>query len=217
MWLSFRDGQLRSYCLDSDLRGRLSVAARPRVLLVCVLCATLGGCYAVRPSDGGGMTAFEPPRRFEPADVALPEGYRMELVAEGLTFPTDVTFDDGGGVYVTEAGYSYGEMFLTPRLVKIESAGRPVEVARGDDNGPWTGATWRDGAFYIAEGGELRGGRILRIDPGGRRGFWSTTSPAPATTRRTAWPSARTAGSTSPSAPLPTAPWSGRTITISAG
>ena len=52
------------------------------------------------------MTDFEPPRRFEPVDVALPEGYRIELVAEGLTFPTGVTFDDHGSVYVVEAGYS---------------------------------------------------------------------------------------------------------------
>jgi glucose/arabinose dehydrogenase len=42
-------------------------------------------------------------------------------------------------------------------------------VARGENgNGPWTGAAWRDGAFYIAEGGELHGGRILRVEPGGQ-------------------------------------------------
>jgi glucose/arabinose dehydrogenase len=143
------------------------MATMQRLWLAGVLCATLAGCYALRPSDGGGMTDFEPPRRFEPAEVALPEGYRIELVAEGLTFPTGVTFDDQGGVYVTEAGYSYGEMFLTPRLLKLEPDGRTLEVARGDDNGPWTGATWRDGSFYVAEGGVRRGGRILRIEPGG--------------------------------------------------
>jgi glucose/arabinose dehydrogenase len=140
-----------------------------RFCLLAILSVTLGGCYTLRPSNGGGMTGFEPPRRYDPADIALPEGYRIELVAQGLTFPTGVVFDDRGKIYITEAGYSYGEVFLTPRLLRIEPDGRTVEVARGEDNnGPWTGATWLNGTFYIAEGGELRGGRILRVDPGGQ-------------------------------------------------
>jgi hypothetical protein len=35
-------------------------------------------------------------------------------------------------------------------------------------NGPWTGGAYRDGAFFVAEGGQLAGGRILRITPEGR-------------------------------------------------
>ena len=85
--------------------------------LALALAAALAGCYALRESDGGGMTAFSPPRVVDPSDVALPEGYRIELVAEGLTFPTGVAFDDAGGIYVTEAGYAFGEVFLTPRLL----------------------------------------------------------------------------------------------------
>src|SRR5215207_9607626 len=150
-------------------RRRTTVMMIRRFCLLAILSVTLGGCYALRPSNGGGMTGFEPPRRYDPADIALPEGYRIELVAQGLTFPTGVVFDDRGKIYITEAGYSYGEVFLTPRLLRIEPDGRTVEVARGEDNnGPWTGATWLNGTFYIAEGGELRGGRILRVDPGGQ-------------------------------------------------
>ena len=37
----------------------------------------------------------------------------------------------------------------------------------GGRNGPWTGVTWHQGAFYVAEGGQLEGGRILRIDRDG--------------------------------------------------
>jgi glucose/arabinose dehydrogenase len=36
-------------------------------------------------------------------------------------------------------------------------------VAQGRDNGPWNGVVFHAGAFYVAEGGQLRGGRILRI------------------------------------------------------
>ena len=45
--------------------------------------------------------------------------YRVEAVTTGLTFPTDVTFDDSGRAYVIEAGYSYGESWTTPRLLRI--------------------------------------------------------------------------------------------------
>src|SRR5437764_647781 len=45
--------------------------------------------------------------------------------------------------------------------------GSPTVVASGDDNGPWTGVIYHRGAFYVAEGGELRGGAILRITPEG--------------------------------------------------
>lgn len=139
-----------------------------RGLSAVLLVALLGGCYDLRSSDGGGMTAFEPPRRYDPADVAVPDGYRVELVAHGLTFPTAVTFDGRGGVHVVEAGYAYGEAFLTPRLLRIEPDGSAVEIARGDERfGPWTGVDWRDGAFYVTEGGEVGGGRITRIEPDG--------------------------------------------------
>jgi glucose/arabinose dehydrogenase len=36
-------------------------------------------------------------------------------------------------------------------------------IAKGTKNGPWTGITWHNGAFYIAEGGEMEGGRILKV------------------------------------------------------
>jgi hypothetical protein len=43
----------------------------------------------------------------------------------------------------------------------VEIGGKTSVIATGDKNGPWTGITWNDGAFYIAEGGEMNGGRIL--------------------------------------------------------
>jgi glucose/arabinose dehydrogenase len=136
--------------------------------LIFILVAVLIGCYAMRGSSGGGQTEFYPPRVIEPADIALPEGYRIGAVATGLTFPTGVTFDDAGGVYVVESGYAYGEVWTTPRLLRIEPGGKFTVLASGEKNGPWTGVTYSRGAFYVAEGGELKGGRILRITPEGR-------------------------------------------------
>ena len=95
-------------------------------------------------------------------DIALPPTYVVDLIADQLTFPTSVTFDDRGDVYVTESGYSYGEVFTVPRLVRLREGLAPEVVASGD-NGPWTGVTFHDGWFFLAEGGQRHGGRIVKV------------------------------------------------------
>lgn len=140
------------------LSRRLSVL----ILLSTCLAALQGGCYGVSASNGGGQITSAPARHVNPRDIWLPPGYKIEAVMEGLNFPTGVTFDDKGRVYVVEAGYSYGELWTTPRLLRVISDGVVNVVAYGD-NGPWNGVTFHDGNFYIAEGGEAHGGRILRI------------------------------------------------------
>jgi|SoiMethySBSTD1v2_1073268.scaffolds.fasta_scaffold09931_7 glucose/arabinose dehydrogenase len=119
-------------------------------------------CFSLQSSEGGGQTVTPASRPLRPADVALPPGYAIELFASGLTFPTSIAFDDAGNIYVTEAGYSYGEVFTTPRLLELR-AGRAPRVVASGDNGPWTGVAFHGGAFYVAEGGTGRGGRIVRI------------------------------------------------------
>lgn len=124
------------------------------------------GCYRMRGSNGGGQIKAVTQRTLQAADIALPPGYRIESVASGLTFPTAVVFDESNNLYVVEAGYSYGEVWEEPKLLKLQN-GNTTLVAKGQRNGPWTGATWYNGDFYIAEGGELEGGRILKITKDG--------------------------------------------------
>jgi glucose/arabinose dehydrogenase len=153
--------------------------AFPALTLTSALAALfLASCYGLRPIRGGGEISkerAEAPRRVDPADVALPRGYRIEAVATGLTYPSGIAFDDTGAVYVVESGYSYGEDWQEPRLLRVGQAGRLTAIAAGDSNGPWTGVAWHggpdgtDGAFYVAEGGQLKGGRLLRITSGGRK------------------------------------------------
>lgn len=143
---------------------------RPQLLrptLSSLLALSLAACYALHPPDGGGETAFDGTRSFNPADVALPQGYRIEAVATGLTFPTGVAFDANGQAHVVESGYAYGEVWTAPRLLRVEASGRLVELARGGRNGPWNGVAALGEHFYVAEGGELEGGRILRISAAG--------------------------------------------------
>jgi glucose/arabinose dehydrogenase len=145
----------------------LSTPVRLTTLLTTALLATtITGCYKLRGHYGGPKSFEAVARRVDAADVAVPPGYRIEAVAQGLTYPTGVAFDAQGRTYVLEAGYSYGEVWTAPRLLRLD-AGGPKEIYVGGKNGPWTGLTFHNGAFYVSEGGALEGGRILRITPEG--------------------------------------------------
>ena len=124
------------------------------------------GCYGVRPSSDGAEANITS-RKIDPADVALPAGYRIEVVARDLTFPTGIAFDQNGQGYVVESGYAYGEKWTEPRLLKVEASGKTSVIARGKKNGPWNGVTYHDGNFYVSEGGEMNGGKILKISSDG--------------------------------------------------
>ena len=142
-----------------------AILMRMRYLVLLILLTT--GCFKLFPADGGSQATFEGPRTFNAADIALPPSYRIELVASGLTFPTGVAFDGDGTPHVTESGYSYGEVWDTPRLLRIDAQGQTTVIAVGENNGPWTGVSHLEGSFYIAEGGSLRGGRLLQVRPNG--------------------------------------------------
>src|SRR4051812_37208755 len=116
-----RQGRKVIQLIPMDLRCFALVVTRgPAAALVA---ACIAGCYGMRPSNGGGQTAFSGPRRVAAGDVTLAPGYRIEKVAEGLTFPTGVTFDGSGRPYVVESGYCYGEVWTTPRLLRVNSDG----------------------------------------------------------------------------------------------
>ncbi len=142
--------------------------SRSALVFLALLCVSLGACYRLVPSKGGGKTSEMVQRAPLPSDVAVPEGYVVELVAAGLDLPVGVTFDAEGRAVVVEAGYSYGELFRVPRLVRLGADGSREVLAEAKE-GLWTGAVFHpeDGHFYVAEGGVTRDGRILRVGPGG--------------------------------------------------
>ncbi len=139
-----------------------------RLPVFLTLAASLCACLAGRGDYHGDQAPFQAPRAPRPADIALPPGYEIDAAAQGLTFPTAVVFDDEGRVYVVESGYAYGDVWAVPRLLRLEPDGRMTVVAKGDPrSGPWTGAAYSKGSFFVAEGGVLQGGRLLRIDQWG--------------------------------------------------
>jgi glucose/arabinose dehydrogenase len=141
-------------------------------LIICssavVIAAAFSSCYMMRPSSGAGQNAGPTPRTLSPAAVALPAGYQIELVASELTFPVGAAVDDDGVLHVVESGYSYGEDFTEPRLMRIEANGRAVPIASGGKGGPWTGVVFHQGNFFVSDGDVLQGGRLLRISKDGK-------------------------------------------------
>lgn len=103
-----------------------------------------------------------------PQDMYLDPDYILEPVVVGLNFPTCITFDDEGRLYVGEAGFSYG-LADTPeggRILEVGRNGAVKEIASGF-RGPMTSITWHKGYFYVAEG--QYPGRILRVGKDGSR------------------------------------------------
>lgn len=88
----------------------------------------------------------------------------LEIVAEGLSFPTSLAFDGQGSVYVAESGLPFGSAPAGGRIWKLESKRRLL--AEGLRH-PVTGLVFHDGALYVSEGGAP--GRISRVDLNGRR------------------------------------------------
>ena len=154
---------ITSSCQPSTRLPFLSLVAA--VTIVFSGCAEIGGVVQKESQTRGGAEAvFAGARSVKPADISLPPGYRIEAVATGLTYPTGVVFDDANRPHIIESGYAYGERYTTARLIRIEPDGKKKTIARGK-NQPWTGATFHQGAFYVAQGGYP--GRIVRITPDG--------------------------------------------------
>lgn len=121
-------------------------------------------------SDEGSSRALvssPPPARprlpVKPEDIVIQRGYALDPVAIGLTFPTSITFDDDGNIYIAEAGYSYGPAKSAGqgRVLRLKPDGSMECIVCGL-RGPVTGMAYRGGSIYVAQGGFP--GRILRVD-----------------------------------------------------
>lgn len=125
----------------------------------------------MRSNQGAGVIKqSQPARRVAASDIWVPPGYVIEPIATGLTFPTGIAFDASGVPVVVESGYSYGEVSVEPKLIRLEGSGETRVVARGNDDGPWTGITFSNGDFFVAAGNVKGEGKILRINAQGKIG-----------------------------------------------
>jgi glucose/arabinose dehydrogenase len=98
-----------------------------------------------------------------PDDVWVPEGYRVEVVAAGLSFPTGMGFSDDGTLYILEGGSTWPTRpALPPRILRLSPSGE-LEVFAVETLGGPRGVSYRDGYIYVScKGGYLA--RIVRYD-----------------------------------------------------
>jgi len=100
------------------------------------------------------LSSCAPKAQEAPATDAFtfPEGYQIEKVADGLTYPTSITWDDAGTLYVAEAGGGLNpEQLAASRILRVEN-GQATEMVNLTDKGVFAsvvGLTFHDGDFYV--------------------------------------------------------------------
>ena len=101
---------------------------------------------------------------------------RFELVAEDLSFPTSLTFDEKGTPYVAESGLPFAGAPPGGRIWRIVPGGSRSLLAEKLRH-PVNGLTFHKGGLYISEGGHP--GRISRLDLDGRQTVILDNLPGP--------------------------------------
>ena len=91
----------------------------------------------------------------EASAAKVPEGYRVEVFLSDLTYPTSLETDGEGNVYVAEAGYSYGDETVNPRILRVSADGGVSVFADRGLNGPITDLLWHDGRLYVSHRGKI--------------------------------------------------------------
>ena len=95
--------------------------------------------------------------RVPPADAKaaeVPPGYRVEVVADELDYPTSIEFDDAGTMYVAEGGYIYGDDVAPARVLRFAPNGTR-EVIADQLSGPVTDLLWHEGRLFISHRGKI--------------------------------------------------------------
>jgi len=102
--------------------------------------------------------------------VRLPPGLKIEKVVGGLTYPTAITWDDKGAMYVAEAGGQFLEEPPPARILKVTNgtATPAIDLTKAGVADSAAGMTWYKGSFYVvARDPKDRTGAIFRATPGG--------------------------------------------------
>lgn len=117
------------------------------------------------------IVSQESQRNIDPADIITPDGFSIEPVLTGLSFPVDITFDEQGTAYIAEAGgHTYGTKPARapePRILQYRGDSLTIlfdkavpmseikEEASSEDMSegiisPLTGVTYHEGKLYIS-------------------------------------------------------------------
>src|ERR671919_1970505 len=84
----------------------------------------------------------------------LTSGYTIEPVIWNLTLPSSITFDNENNMYIAEAGFVYGGLIPTPRILKVDNQSETISVLVDRNlNGPITDIEFYNGKLYVSHRG----------------------------------------------------------------
>jgi glucose/arabinose dehydrogenase len=165
---STRDAKARAMMKMHSMMVRAASAVLVLVLTGCPNGDRRPGADAREQPPPDDSLVLSPSQAFP--TILIPEGYQVEKVVDGLTYPTALTFDDQGRMYVAEAGGAFLDLPPPGRILRIEG-GSATEVVNLDTKGVQAsvvGLTWHDGAFFISHRDPAdRSGAVSRVTPGG--------------------------------------------------
>jgi hypothetical protein len=116
-------------------------------------------CTINKPSFPVAIFPKELPKIPEPdaAAAQVPAGYKVEVFMKDLIWPSSIDLDESGNVYVSEAGYVYGDPSAPTQILRITPSGQITRYAEGF-NGPITNILWHKGQLYVSHRGKISKG-----------------------------------------------------------
>jgi glucose/arabinose dehydrogenase len=145
-----------------------------KLFTLAVAALALGACdddenrLATEPEDRLPALQLQPSENFP--TILIPRGFEIEKVAEGLSLPASLTFDEQGRMFVTESSAGFTEEPAPARIVQIEN-GRVVPVVNleGEVRGGLIGIVFHQGAFFVSHRDpQDRTGAVSRVTPDGQ-------------------------------------------------
>lgn len=134
--------------------------------LTTTACSTLGQLAWQAADQAGRYSAKE----VAVDDITVPDGYRAVRVVNGLNFPSAMTWDAAGNLYVLES-HTVPAPMLKPKIVRIAKSGAIDRVRLDGPNAPngdtAIGMTFHDGWLFFSH--EQKDGTfsISRVRPDG--------------------------------------------------
>ncbi|HEV8604354.1 MAG TPA: hypothetical protein VGQ99_03250 [Tepidisphaeraceae bacterium] len=135
-----------------------------RVVPLILLVALMGGCSMAEeqlpplPLERAPSTVPSP----SVAEVFVPAGYRAEVVVSLLNYPSSISFDHVGNLYVAESGAAPGDESRAPRILRIAPGGQ-IDIMTDKVRTPVKELQWHDGRLFI-----WHGERISTVDHEGQ-------------------------------------------------
>ena len=92
----------------------------------------------------GGNRTVSHGRPLDPRDIMLPPGFQIQVFADGLTTPINITFTEAGDMLVADSGITDGN----GKVMRLTDKG--FEIIAEGFNPPLTGITVHNGDIYVA-------------------------------------------------------------------